>query len=64
MTKGEKRFVMYSTLYRGGRFSSMHECTGLTDEQAKGKFIIEHSNEVDHLIAEKQRRENKSRIIV
>lgn len=53
-TKGEKKFVVYSTLYKAGRFASMHECTGLTDEQARGKFLIEHSNEVDLLIKQKK----------
>jgi hypothetical protein len=48
--KGEKKYVIYSTKYKGGRYASMHECTGLTEEQARGKFITAHSEEVDHLL--------------
>jgi hypothetical protein len=56
--KGDKKFVIYSTKYESGRFASMHECTGLTDEQARGKFIVEHSKEVDFLRMEKQRQDS------
>lgn len=57
--KTGKRYVMYSTLYKSGRYASTHDCTGLTDAQARGKFIIEHSNEVDTLL--RQERENKQK---
>ena len=57
-TKGEKKYVIYSTKYPDGRFASMHECTGMTDEQARGRFIIEHSEEVDYLMREKQLKEH------
>jgi hypothetical protein len=63
-TKGEKNFVIYSTLYKSGRFASLHNCTGLTEEQARGKFIVEHSNEVDLLLMEKQNQERKHKIIL
>lgn len=56
--KGDKKYVIYSTKYPSRRFASVHECTDLTDEQARGKFIVEHSNEVDYLIKEKQRQDS------
>jgi hypothetical protein len=62
--KGPKRFVIYSTLYKSGRWASMHECTGLTDEQARGKFIVEHSEEVDRLMAQKKLNDSKHKIIL
>lgn len=62
--KGEKKYVVYSTLYKSGRYASWHDCTGLTDEQARGKFLVEHSNEVDLLMKQKKRDENKVKIIV
>jgi hypothetical protein len=55
-----KKFVVYSTKYPSGRYCSLHECTGLADEQARGKFILEHSKEVDYLIRQK----NNSKIIL
>jgi hypothetical protein len=55
------KYVFYSTKYAHARYMSCHDRTGLTDEQAKGKFIIEHNREVDYLIA--QKREN-SKIIL
>jgi hypothetical protein len=36
----------------------MHDRTGLTDEQAMGKFIIEHSKEVDYLIRDKKQKDS------
>ena len=57
--KADKRFVIYSTLYKSGRWASLHECTGLTDEQARGKFIVEHSKEVDRLMMEKHNETKK-----
>lgn len=45
--KDGRRFVIYSTLYKEGRFANTFECTGLTDEQARGKFIVDHSRMVD-----------------
>jgi hypothetical protein len=63
-TKGEKKFVIYSTKYKGGRYASIHECTELTDEQARGKFVIEHSNEVDQLMKQKEIDEQKHKIIL
>lgn len=59
-----KKFVVYSTLYKSGRYASIHDCTGLTDEQARGKFVIEHSNEVDHLMKVKKQNESRSKIIL
>jgi hypothetical protein len=53
-TKGEKKYVIYSTLYSHGRYANTFECTGLTDEQARGKFIIEHSKMVDLSLKQKQ----------
>ena len=53
-----KRYVIYSTYYEHGKYRSWHECTGLTDEQAKGKFIIEHSHEVDYLIKDKKQKDS------
>lgn len=64
ITKEGVKWVGYSTLYHSGRYLSWHNATGLTDEQARGKFIVEHSQEVDHLIAEKQKKENKNKIIL
>lgn len=58
--KNGKKYVIYSTLYSSGRYASTHECTGLTDEQARGKFIIEHSNEVDVLLAQKRQNEREN----
>jgi hypothetical protein len=63
-TKDDKKYVVYSTLYKSGRYASFHEYTGLTDEQARGRFIIEHSKEVDSLLMQKQSNENKSKIIL
>lgn len=63
-TKGDKKFLVYSTLYKSGRWASFHDCTGLTDEQARGKFIVEHSKEVDLLMAQKKKDESKSKIIL
>lgn len=60
--KKDKKFVLYSTLYAHGRYASLHECTGLTDQQASVKFIVEHNHEVDRLLAEKKR--NQSKIIL
>jgi hypothetical protein len=51
--------VVYSTLYKSGRWASMHECTGLTDEQARGKFVVEHSEEVDRLMMQKEKAKSK-----
>lgn len=62
--KNGKKYVVYSTLYESGRWASMHECTGLTEAQARGKFIVEHSKEVDRLMAEKKRNETQSKIIL
>jgi hypothetical protein len=45
--KDGRRFVIYSTLYKEGRFANTFECTGLSDEQARGKFVIDHSKMVD-----------------
>jgi hypothetical protein len=56
--KGEKKFVIYSTKYDSGRFASVHEYTGLTDEQARGRFIVEHSEEVDYLIRDKKQKDS------
>ena len=65
MTKGDKRFVVYSTLYKSGRYASWHDCTGMPDDQARGKFLMEHSNEEDHLLkTENQQNEKRSKIIV
>lgn len=63
-TKGDKRFVVYSTLYQSGRYASFHDCTGLTEEQAKGKFIIDHNKEVDLLMQQKKKNDSKSKIIL
>jgi hypothetical protein len=60
--KDGSKYVVYSTLYKSGRWASMHECTGLTDEQARGKFVVEHSEEVDRLM--KQKEKAKSKIIL
>lgn len=57
--KDGRKHVVYSTLYKDGRYCSMHDATGLTDEQARGKFVIEHSNEVDHLLREKNKQQSK-----
>jgi hypothetical protein len=54
-----KKYVVYSTLYKSGRWASMHECTGLTDEQARGKFVVEHSEEVDRLMMQKEKAKSK-----
>jgi hypothetical protein len=53
-----KNYVIYSTKYESGRYCSMHDRTGLTDEQAMGKFIIEHSKEVDYLIRDKKQKDS------
>lgn len=58
-----KNYVIYSTKYKHGRYCSMHDRTGLTDQQAQGKFIVEHNNEVNHLIQVKKQEESKKRII-
>jgi hypothetical protein len=62
--KGDKSYVVYSTLYKSGRYASWHECTGLTEEQARGKFVLEHSAEVDLLMRQKKANDSKSKIIV
>lgn len=62
--KNGKKYVVYSTLYKSGRWASMHDCTGLTEAQARGKFVIEHSEEVDRLMAEKKKNETQSKIIL
>lgn len=59
--KDDKKYVVYSTLYKHGRYASVHECTGLTDPQAQGKFLIDHSNEVDLLLRQKK---SNSKIIL
>jgi hypothetical protein len=59
-----KKYVVYSTLYKSGRYASMHECTDLTDEQARGKFVIEHSNEVDLVMRQKQVNEQQNKIVL
>lgn len=58
-----KHYVIYSTKTTTGRFASMHDRTGLTDQQAQGKFHIEHSEEVDRLIKQKKDTDSKSRIL-
>jgi hypothetical protein len=63
-TKSDKRFVVYSTLYQSGRYASFHDCTGLTEEQAKGKFIVDHNKEVDFLMQQKKKNDSKSKIIL
>jgi hypothetical protein len=55
--KDGRRFVIYSTLYESGRYANTFECTGLTDEQARGKFVIDHSNMVELTL--KQQRKSK-----
>jgi hypothetical protein len=62
--KNGKKYVIYSTLYKLGRFASLHECTGMTDAQARGAFVIEHSREVDYLMKVKKQNDNKSKIIL
>jgi hypothetical protein len=62
--KGQKKYVMYSTLYERGRFATVHECTDLTDQQAMGKFICEHSHEVDRMIREQEANKKHSKIII
>jgi hypothetical protein len=57
------KYVVYSTLYSHGRYASLHDCTGLTDQQAMGKFIVEHNHEVDRLLKEKQANEKQSLIL-
>lgn len=59
------KWVIYSTLYSHGKYASMHDRTGLTDQQAMGKFIVEHSYEVDYLIKRKNdlEKEQHSKII-
>lgn len=62
--KTGRKHVIYSTLYSDGWFASMHDCTGLTEQQARGRFLVEHSWEVDVLIKQKAVNENKSKIIL
>lgn len=52
------KWVIYSTLYRQGRYASIHDRTGLTDQQAMGKFLIEHSHEVDYLLLQEQKQQH------
>lgn len=59
-----KKYVVYSTLYKEGRFANMFECTGLTDEQARGKFVIDHSQMVDASLIQKRNQESKSKIVL
>lgn len=54
-----QKHVMYSTMYSHGRYCSIHDRTGLTEAQAKGRFIVEHSQEVDRLIKERKDREKQ-----
>jgi hypothetical protein len=62
--KKGKKYVVYSTLYKSGRYASMHNCTGMSDDQARGAFILEHSREVDHLLTQEKANKNQSKIIV
>jgi hypothetical protein len=57
--KDGRRFVIYSTLYSHGRYANTFECTGLTDEQARGKFVLDHSKLVDNTL-----KSQKSKIIL
>jgi hypothetical protein len=57
--KDGRKFVIYSTRYKSGRYANTFECTGLTDEQARGKFIVEHSKMVDATL-----RQTQSKIIL
>ena len=59
-----KHYVIYSTKTKDGRFCSMHDRTDLTDQQAMGKFIVEHNHEVETLIRQKKREESKHKIIL
>jgi hypothetical protein len=63
-TKGEKKYVIYSTLYKSGRYANTFECTDLTDEQARGKYLIDHSKMVDATMRQKQMQESKHKIIL
>lgn len=62
--KDGRKFVIYSTLYKEGRFANTFECTGLTDEQARGKFLIDHSKMVDSSMVQKRLQESKHKIIL
>lgn len=62
--KDGRRFVIYSTLYQSGRFASFHDCTGMTEQQARGAFITQHNHEVDRLLVQKRMGENRQKIIV
>lgn len=53
------KYVMYSTMYDHGRYLSIHNREGLTEAQAKGKFLVEHSHEVDRLMKENRDREKQ-----
>lgn len=53
------KWVMYSTKYESGRWASIHDRTGLSEEQARGKFLVEHSHEVDRLMVEAKTKQSK-----
>lgn len=65
--KGERKYVLYSSIIGDDRFASMHDCTELTDDQAKNRFKEEHHKEVMLLIKQKhendQSKANNRRII-
>jgi hypothetical protein len=48
------KYVVYSSMVNGDRFASIHNRTGLSDEQAKGYFVKEHQKEVRYLIRQKE----------
>lgn len=52
------KYVMYSTIIKDDRFMSIHDRTGLTDEQAQHRFMNKHRDEVQLLIREKLENEN------
>lgn len=59
-----KNYVIYSTKTKEGRFCSMHNREGLTDQQAMGKFHLEHAREVEHLVRIKKEGEEQHKIII
>lgn len=52
------KYVFYSTLIGKDRFMSIHDRTGLTDEQAMNLFVGKHNEEVKQLIIQKTENEN------
>ena len=53
------KHIAYVSVVQRNAYISIHNRDGLTDQQARMKFHIEHTNEVDYLIRKKILEEEK-----